>query len=30
MVTEVYMENMKVRDNLGGLGVGGRIIFDWI
>jgi len=30
MDTEVCMENLKVGDHLGCLGVGGRIIFDWI
>jgi hypothetical protein len=28
--TKVYLANMKTRDHLRGLGVGGRVIFDWI
>jgi hypothetical protein len=30
MGTEVYLENLKARDHLVGLGLGGRVTFDWI
>jgi len=30
MHTKFWLENLKGRDHLEGLGIGGRIVFEWI